>query len=134
MSSRAAAAAALAELGRKGSPGAFLRAISRHKTGADGGDDPAFALYQEKLEGKLDFDDLLLETLRQWEGGQSDRRFTHLLVDEFQDIGPASSSGFSGPGGGRVAPFSPSAIPTSPSTASAGRTPAASPPWGRSGR
>ncbi|MFQ9918212.1 MAG: hypothetical protein ACLRWQ_19310 [Flavonifractor plautii] len=40
------AAAALAELGRKGSPGAFLRAISRHKTGADGGDDPAFALYQ----------------------------------------------------------------------------------------
>ena len=83
---RAAAAAALAELGRKGSPGAFLRAISRHKTGADGGDDPAFALYQEKLEGKLDFDDLLLETLRQWEGGRSDRRFTHLLVDEFQDI------------------------------------------------
>ena len=82
----AAAAAALAELGRKGSPGAFLRAISRHKTGADGGDDPAFALYQEKLEGKLDFDDLLLETLRQWEGGRSDRRFTHLLVDEFQDI------------------------------------------------
>ena len=68
------------------SPGAFLRAISRHKTGADGGDDPAFALYQEKLEGKLDFDDLLLETLRQWEGGRSDRRFTHLLVDEFQDI------------------------------------------------
>ena len=83
---RVAAAAALAELGRKGSPGAFLRAISRHKTGADGGDDPAFALYQEKLEGKLDFDDLLLETLRQWEGGRSDRRFTHLLVDEFQDI------------------------------------------------
>ena len=83
---RAAAAAALAELGRKGSHGAFLRAVSRHKTGADGGDDPAFALYQEKLEGKLDFDDLLLETLRQWEGGQSDRRFTHLLVDEFQDI------------------------------------------------
>lgn len=83
---RAAAAAALAELGRKGSPGAFLRAISRHKTGADGGDDPAFALYQEKLEGKLDFDDLLLETLRQWEGGRSDRCFTHLLVDEFQDI------------------------------------------------
>lgn len=83
---RAAAAAALAELGRKGSPGALLRAVSRHKTGADGGDDPAFALYQEKLEGKLDFDDLLLETLRQWEGGQSDRRFTHLLVDEFQDI------------------------------------------------
>ena len=83
---RAAAAAALAELGRKGSPGAFLRAISRHKTGADGGDDPAFALYQEKLGGKLDFDDLLLETLRQWEGGRSDRRFTHLLVDEFQDI------------------------------------------------
>ena len=80
------AAAALAELGRKGSPGALLRAVSRHKTGADGGDDPAFALYQEKLEGKLDFDDLLLETLRQWEGGRSDRRFTHLLVDEFQDI------------------------------------------------
>ena len=83
---RDAPAAALAELGRKGSPGAFLRAVSRHKTGADGGDDPAFALYQEKLEGKLDFDDLLLETLRQWEGGRSDRRFTHLLVDEFQDI------------------------------------------------
>ena len=38
------------------------------------------------IRDRLDFDDLLLETLRQWEGGRSDRRFTHLLVDEFQDI------------------------------------------------
>ena len=36
----------------------------------------------------MDFDDLLLETLSRWEGGRTDARFTHLLVDEFQDIDP----------------------------------------------
>ena len=83
---RAAASAALAALGRKGSPTALLRAISRWKTGMDTQADEAFALYQEKLDGRLDFDDLLRETLRQWQEGRTERRFTHLLVDEFQDI------------------------------------------------
>ncbi len=83
---RAAAAAALEELGRKGSPAALLRAVSRWKTGMDTQEDPAFALYQEKLEGKLDFDDLLRQTLEQWRAGHTDKRFTHLLVDEFQDV------------------------------------------------
>ena len=49
-------------------------------------EDPAFARYQEKLEGKLDFDDLLRQTLEQWRAGHTDKRFTHLLVDEFQDV------------------------------------------------
>ena len=83
---RAAASAALEELGRKGSPAALLRAISRWKTGMDTQEDPAFARYQEKLEGKLDFDDLLRQTLEQWRAGHTDKRFTHLLVDEFQDV------------------------------------------------
>ena len=83
---RAAASAALEELGRKGSPAALLRAVSRWKTGMDTQEDPAFALYQEKLEGKLDFDDLLRQTLEQWRAGHTDKRFTHLLVDEFQDV------------------------------------------------
>ncbi len=83
---RAAASAALEALGRKGSPDALLRAVSRWKTGIDTEEDPAFALYQEKLAGKLDFDDLLRETLEQWRAGRTDKRFTHLLVDEFQDV------------------------------------------------
>ena len=83
---RAAAAAALEALGRKGSPAALLRGVSRWKTGMDTQEDPAFALYQEKLEGKLDFDDLLRQTLEQWRAGHTDKRFTHLLVDEFQDV------------------------------------------------
>ena len=83
---RAAAAAALEALGRKGSPAALLRAISRWKTGMDQEEDPAFARYQEGLGGKLDFDDLLRRTLDQWRAGRTDRRFTHLLVDEFQDV------------------------------------------------
>ena len=129
---RAAAAAALAELGRKGSPGAFLRAISRHKTGADGGDDPAFALYQEKLGESWTLTTSCWRPCASGEGGRSDRRFTHLLVDEFQDIDRLQLRllrAWRREGG----TFSPSAIPTSPSTASAERTPAASPPWGRSG-
>ena len=83
---RAAASAALEELGRKGSPAALLRGVSRWKTGMDHEEDPAFARYQEKLEGKLDFDDLLRQTLEQWRAGHTDKRFTHLLVDEFQDV------------------------------------------------
>ncbi len=83
---RAAASAALEALGRKGSPAALLRAVSRWKTGMDTQEDPAFARYQEGLGGRLDFDDLLREALNQWRAGRTDRRFTHLLVDEFQDV------------------------------------------------
>ena len=48
-------------------------------------------LYQRKLGelGAMDFDDLLLETLKGLEAGTiADQAFRYLLVDEFQDINP----------------------------------------------
>ncbi len=87
------AAGTLAELGRKGSAGGLLRAVSLWKR-SGGEPDAACARYQERLRaaGLMDFDDLLLETLAFWERGAAGksaaRRFTHLLVDEFQDIDP----------------------------------------------
>lgn len=87
------AAAALKELGRKGSPGRLLREISAWKNGG-GEEDAAFACYERlrREAGWLDFDDLLLETLEHWESGEAGTkkraRFTHLLVDEFQDCSP----------------------------------------------
>lgn len=53
-----------------------------------------FQLYQQILreQNMLDFDDLLLETLRIMEEGSAvpgwDKGFSYLLVDEFQDISP----------------------------------------------
>lgn len=50
--------------------------------------------YQNRLEaeGGCDFDDLLLETLKFLKGEEKDeirkRRFSYLLVDEFQDVNP----------------------------------------------
>jgi len=87
---RELAAAVLKELGDRRSPGTLLQAVSLQKRGGDGEDGPAFSRYQEKLAaaGLLDFDDLLLETLALWRAGRTDKRFTHLLVDEFQDIDP----------------------------------------------
>ncbi len=56
---------------------------------------PAIALYEERLrmEGALNFQDLLLLSARLLKEGPSIRRyfqncFTHLLVDEFQDTDP----------------------------------------------
>ena len=76
--------------GRKGSAKALLQAVSRVKNGAtpeDAGLEPdLYEAYQTRLNamGVLDMDDLLAEGLKLDTTGQ--RRFTHLLVDEFQDI------------------------------------------------
>ena len=53
----------------------------------------AAAYYQELLAGEkvLDYDDLLLETLRLFRenpGAEAEKQFQYLLVDEFQDINP----------------------------------------------
>lgn len=95
-----------AKFGLKISAGRFLRELSLRKSGRrenvvlsngeEGIPEEAFAFYQEQLReaGALDYDDLLLEALRLFrEGGEEERealgkRFTYLLVDEFQDINP----------------------------------------------
>lgn len=57
-------------------------------------DTDAFLAYQKYLEDRqlLDFDDLLLETLKMIEEPQAsagwEKRFSYLLADEFQDINP----------------------------------------------
>lgn len=82
----------LRQAGEKGSPQAFLRAVSRVKNGAsleEVGLDPAlFQTYAHRLEelDSLDFDDLLTRALPLEVSGRSS--FTHLLVDEFQDCSP----------------------------------------------
>ena len=75
------------EQGLKLTPQALLLAVSRIKNGLSGEEElPAglYAGYCDRLRaaGLLDFDDLLLRGLA--EGGEAP--FTHLLVDEFQDI------------------------------------------------
>ena len=52
----------------------------------------AFDYYQTRLRENhvLDYDDLLLETLKLFEAGEEVNRksFSYLLVDEFQDVSP----------------------------------------------
>ncbi|MCI8401063.1 MAG: UvrD-helicase domain-containing protein [Lachnospiraceae bacterium] len=94
---------ALERLGKKGSVKKFLQELSQIKNGLTedfGSDLPSEETrcvreYYQKLlrqEGVLDYDDLLLETLRQLEGMAEDapqrKRFSYLLIDEFQDINP----------------------------------------------
>ena len=98
---------AMKQAGLKGSPGRFLRDLSRVKNGmtepeSEEGKEPeadkrkeARVLYQEvmKEQGVMDYDDLLLETLRLLEEEETvtdeDRAcFACLLIDEFQDINP----------------------------------------------
>ena len=55
--------------------------------------DAAFLAYQAKLKERncMDFDDLLLETLERMERAENaewKKRYSYLLVDEFQDINP----------------------------------------------
>lgn len=69
------------------SPRRFLQAVSRRKNGMEPGEvlpDSAYERYDEQMrqQGVLDFDDLLMKGL---EIGLN-KRFSHLLVDEFQDI------------------------------------------------
>ena len=75
----------------------LLREISAYKNGLrpEGENPPAGLMaYQRRLEqnGALDYDDLLLRALALSEEGglppAARRAFTHLLVDEFQDINP----------------------------------------------
>lgn len=76
--------------GAKISPRALLQAVSRVKNGADFKDaeleEELYTAYCARLQelGALDFDDLLLQALKLDTAGQ--KSFTHLLVDEFQDI------------------------------------------------
>lgn len=93
---------AIAGCALKLSPSRFLREISKRKCGAvqEEGCAPASlvtaeaaAFYQELLarEKVLDYDDLLLETLRLFRenpGAEAETQFQYLLVDEFQDINP----------------------------------------------
>ncbi|MCI9273301.1 MAG: UvrD-helicase domain-containing protein [Clostridiales bacterium] len=92
-SARELAQEVLRELDIKQSPSKFLRELSRKKCGFQQAElsENACERYQEKLRqtGAMDFDDLLINALRLWTEKPDDkqkRRFTHLLVDEFQDI------------------------------------------------
>ena len=76
-------------------PRALLRRISAVKCGAALEEEPeeiqkGYAAYQAALEADcaMDYDDLLLRALAQWESPGAGRAFAHLLVDEFQDIDP----------------------------------------------
>lgn len=91
------AADILRETGTKLPPQKLLDEVSRRKNGAKAETeraDEACSAYIARLNalGLMDFDDLLLNTLALWESGAAKRdmqkRFTHLLVDEFQDIDP----------------------------------------------
>ena len=85
-----AAEEVLRDAGSKMKGRAFLQAVSRMKNGADaaeaGLDEALLRAYSARLAamGALDFDDLLTAALSLDTTGQ--RRFQHLLVDEFQDI------------------------------------------------
>ncbi|MCI8662600.1 MAG: UvrD-helicase domain-containing protein [Hungatella sp.] len=89
------------ELGIKGNVGKLRQAISERRTHmdkdhdlADEGSfssselDQAVKIYEERLAAMnaVDFDDLLLRALEL--SGRQSKRFSYLLVDEFQDISP----------------------------------------------
>ncbi len=92
---------ALREFDSKESPGKFLQELSKEKNGQTKAAEPAerknpriYEYYQKLLRqaGALDYDDLLLETLRLLgelpEEAPERRYFSYLLIDEFQDINP----------------------------------------------
>lgn len=92
------ARAVIEELSLKLSLRDFLSEVSKRKNGITTADpslsDNAYLLYCSRLcaTGALDFDDLLLEALSIAESGewtdQQKKRFSYLLVDEYQDINP----------------------------------------------
>ena len=83
---------ALRALGVKAAPRRLLQEVSRRKNGLPP-EEPELngvcEFYARRLaeQGLMDYDDLLLRALAWGEGAEeaSLRRFTHLLVDEFQD-------------------------------------------------
>ncbi|RGY97586.1 UvrD-helicase domain-containing protein [Clostridium sp. AM58-1XD] len=85
---------AMRQFGIKGTLQQFLRQISlwKNEKRPEGEENwEAFSYYDERLKERnlLDFDDLLLETLKEAEAGRLDKKnFSYLLVDEFQDISP----------------------------------------------
>lgn len=85
------------EFEKKGSPAQLLRKYSQVKNGVMEADEQykrVYAFYQRLLKeaGALDYDDLLLETLKVLEDMPEDdpgrKPFSYLLIDEFQDINP----------------------------------------------
>lgn len=48
--------------------------------------DPVYREYQKRLEGRIDFEDMILRAARYAEEGRYQNPFRHILVDEFQDI------------------------------------------------
>ncbi|SCJ73035.1 ATP-dependent DNA helicase pcrA [Anaerotruncus sp. 2789STDY5834896] len=83
------AAQLIQEYGRKERPKKLLQTISAAKNSRKTGElDDIVAAYDQKLQvyGLTDLDDLLLRALQKGPGRSA--RFTHLLVDEFQDINP----------------------------------------------
>ncbi|MDE6890942.1 MAG: UvrD-helicase domain-containing protein [Lachnospiraceae bacterium] len=88
---------ALLEFERKDSPSGLLRELSKIKNGlvqADEKNRRIYEYYQRLLleSGAMDYDDLLLETLKILkelsENAPERKCFSHLLIDEFQDINP----------------------------------------------
>lgn len=93
------AAGVLKDQGSRLSARRFLREVSKYKNGLKTQPQkfplPAYESYCEKMRqlGALDFDDLLLSVLNEWEDseekkGNQLRCPQYLLVDEFQDINP----------------------------------------------
>ena len=88
------AAEVIRELSLKLSPAQLLREVSARKCGMpqqEGLPEEAFTRYNDRLRenGVLDYDDILLEALALFEQSEHEadlRAFSHLLVDEFQDI------------------------------------------------
>lgn len=47
---------------------------------------PVYEAYEESLDGRIDFEDMVLRAAKYVETGQFQSPFLHILVDEFQDI------------------------------------------------
>ena len=92
--SLALAEAVLRDGGQDMAPGEFLRQVSRVKNSTAPQASPLppqlYQAYQAALarRGAMDFDDLLLRAAERDLTPTQRRRFTHLLIDEFQDSNP----------------------------------------------
>ena len=90
----ALAEAVLRDGGQDMAPGEFLRQVSRVKNSTAPQASPLppqlYQAYQAALarRGAMDFDDLLLRAAERDLTPTQRRRFTHLLIDEFQDSNP----------------------------------------------
>ena len=90
----ALAEAVLRDGGQDMAPGEFLRQVSQVKNSTVPQASPLppelYQAYQAALarRGALDFDDLLLQAAERDLTPTQRRRFTHLLIDEFQDSNP----------------------------------------------